>query len=579
MVGVPGRSKACTTCKKRKIACSLERPVCKICLKSNRECGGYERERIFVLDARTKEAVTPALPIKLVSLPSKPIAQPPPDLQGTIPLRNAYSSLWTIENPTTRAIYREQIISEFLYSFAPSCSAASWLSVLPSHPHFTSALEASSLAVCTAHLGHLHSSPALIQESLKFYVQALWELQKALWNEKQMYRDETLAACMLLIMYEVTECPDQTITAWQGHMKGCAKLFESRGPESYRGEFSHKLFSSFRQLEIQQALVERRGTFLDSDQWREIPWKDRPKPIWQELMDIESGLATGIAGVYQNPSSSTPYEFAILLLEVVKMTWDFDSRLSSFYERFEAQTDGGLYRTRFSEGFNHSIKISDEPGPPVFPVAYEFPDLATAHTCIIYWALTSILWCGMSKIYDILAVMQMQVQAESQSTIASFDAVMAKPDDTPLSTKVDESPFSEATFPAETSPPVPIPTPSPASSSSSSSTSPPKSTPSPLHISLFTTLPPLGHRRDISAPAKNICQSLEYCMSSPHGMTGTTAAVFPLKVAIESLSGSGEKCRRELEWAKEAFRVIGGKGVKILEHLDDGVEKKAYLPG
>ncbi|KAF8861152.1 hypothetical protein BDZ45DRAFT_288467 [Acephala macrosclerotiorum] len=592
MVGVPGRSKACKTCKKRKIACSLEKPICKICLKSNRECGGYEQERIFVLDARTKETITPstskpkpstpASPIKRVPSPDKRITQPPPDLQGTISLRNAYNSLWTIENPTTRAIYREQIISEFLYSFSPNSSAASWLSLLPSHPHFTSALEASSLAVCTAHLGHLHSSPTLIHESLKFYIQALWELQKALWNEKQMYRDETLAACMLLIMYEVTECPGRTITAWQGHMKGCAKLFKSRGPESYCDEFSHRLFSSFRQLEIQQALVERRGTFLASDEWREIPWKDRPKPIRQELMDIESELATGIAGVYQNPSSSTPEEFGVLLLDVVKMSWVLDGRLSSFYQRFEAQAGGELYRKRFSEGFNHGVKLSGEPGPPIFPVAYQFPDLATAHTCMVYWALTSILWSGMSKIYEILAVMQRQCEVASQSTTTSFDVLRAMNDDSPASTKTDGSPSSEATLPAETTPPLPNPsTPSPAPSPSLKPTlaSLPKSPQAPSILPLFAALPSLGHRKDVSIPAKHICQSLEYCMSSPQGMSGATPAIFPLKVAIESLSESGEQCRRELEWAKGAFGVLGGKGVKILEHLGEKVEKKAYLPG
>lgn len=122
--------------------------------------------------------------------------------------------------------------------------------MLPLLPHFTSALEASSLAVCTAHLGHLNSCPTLIRESLKFYIQALWELQKALWSEDLMHKDETLAACMLLIMYEVTECPDKTIGAWEGHMNGCAKMFETRGPDSFNDEFGHRLFNSFRQLEV-----------------------------------------------------------------------------------------------------------------------------------------------------------------------------------------------------------------------------------------------------------------------------------------------------------------------------------------
>jgi len=33
-------------------------------------------------------------------------------------------------------------------------------------------------------------------------------------------------------------------------MKGCAKLFELRGPKAYASEFEHHLFLTFRYLEV-----------------------------------------------------------------------------------------------------------------------------------------------------------------------------------------------------------------------------------------------------------------------------------------------------------------------------------------
>ncbi|CAK7219317.1 hypothetical protein SBRCBS47491_003806 [Sporothrix bragantina] len=48
MVGVPGRSKACATCRRRKKGCDFLRPSCSQCLRAGLECGGYERGRIFV---------------------------------------------------------------------------------------------------------------------------------------------------------------------------------------------------------------------------------------------------------------------------------------------------------------------------------------------------------------------------------------------------------------------------------------------------------------------------------------------------------------------------------------------------
>jgi hypothetical protein len=106
------------------------------------------------------------------------------------------------------------------------------------------------LAVCTAKLGRASNDPLLVHESLKFYTQGLWELQRALWSPKLMYKDQTLAACMALILYEVYECPDRSPDGWTNHMKGCAKLFELRGPKAYASEFEHHLFLTFRHLEV-----------------------------------------------------------------------------------------------------------------------------------------------------------------------------------------------------------------------------------------------------------------------------------------------------------------------------------------
>ncbi|KAI1171615.1 hypothetical protein F4777DRAFT_582733 [Nemania sp. FL0916] len=46
MVGIP-RSQGCKTCKRRKIKCDQEKPHCRQCRKSNRECEGYNQGTIF----------------------------------------------------------------------------------------------------------------------------------------------------------------------------------------------------------------------------------------------------------------------------------------------------------------------------------------------------------------------------------------------------------------------------------------------------------------------------------------------------------------------------------------------------
>ena len=58
-------------------------------------------------------------------------------------------------------------------------------------------------AVSLLVVGSSTSNPVLSVEGSKKYGQALWELQKALWDERLMYKDETLAACNALLLYEV----------------------------------------------------------------------------------------------------------------------------------------------------------------------------------------------------------------------------------------------------------------------------------------------------------------------------------------------------------------------------------------
>jgi hypothetical protein len=65
------------------------------------------------------------------------------------------------------------------------------------------ALNMACSAIMTARIGRTSNNVRLRASSLELYGKALCELQRALWNKKRMYRDETLAATMVLSMYEV----------------------------------------------------------------------------------------------------------------------------------------------------------------------------------------------------------------------------------------------------------------------------------------------------------------------------------------------------------------------------------------
>lgn len=90
-------------------------------------------------------------------------------------------------------------------------------------------------------------------------------------------------------------------------------------------------------------------------------------------------------------------------------------------------------------------------------------------------------------------------------------------------------------------------------------------------------LPPLEHRKDVTALGKNICQSIKFCIDDQVGGFRPVSVVFPLKVAIEALQ-CGPNCVRELAWAEAAMKHISGSGVRILSHLDVPLTDRVFLP-
>jgi len=234
----------------------------------------------------------------------------------------------------------------------------------------------------------------------------------------------------------------------------------------------------------------------------------------------ELGAAIALGYEKLDPAKQVdPATMLLTALEIVNQCWKTDTKLRAFYTRLESETKGPIYWSEMSKGFNASIGGEDL--GPVYPLAFHFQNLAMAHTCLVYWATTAILWSGMKFVYQLLTAFQVQALLQ----------------------------FSDG---AGSTPPT-----------------------TGFHPSL---LPPLEHRVEVSAVAKNICQSLEYCTLEASGSAAFTPAVFPIKVAIEALNDDKE-CERELEWAKRAVDVIINSGIKLLAHIGVPLTDHAYIPG
>jgi len=191
MVGVPGRSKGCSTCRKRKKGCDRKRPTCTQCFAAGLECGGYEREAVFLNHNQDTKAKSIAV-IYRKKLVDTAHAPPGGDVDIVLPHQLAQTA------------YIERYISMFLSDYLPSsCSASShdWMAI-------AHGLHTSEKAVQLSLLSFGLFAAGKPESALCSYSGALRKLQAALCHQGRTQNDSILATCQLLSLFEVS------LSAW-----------------------------------------------------------------------------------------------------------------------------------------------------------------------------------------------------------------------------------------------------------------------------------------------------------------------------------------------------------------------------
>jgi hypothetical protein len=149
------------------------------------------------------------------------------------------------------------VITAFLSTFNPHTAVAnfSWPSAfiqIASLPCLPVSLESALLALANSTAGRRLGDAALTHRSLAFYVRSLGALSADLQarDPRRALADETLAAAMLLVLYEIAECPDESRDGYVKHLDGCARLVMARGPEAHVSGLGHVVFRLYRVLSV-----------------------------------------------------------------------------------------------------------------------------------------------------------------------------------------------------------------------------------------------------------------------------------------------------------------------------------------
>jgi hypothetical protein len=215
MVGVPGRSKSCGTCRRRKkgvchqprtvvngpgierghvvlkrTQCDLQRPVCGQCQTAKIACTGWNRSRVFVNataanhNAATRYAVTP---------PNNDV---------------------TMHNSLSASAYGERYLEMFLDIYLPggrvaegellaSYATGTWTSLASLLYTQHVAVKNALLAHCLASVGRKDDQQWMMYESLKFHGAALRAVRLGLSQPEGCKNEAMIVASRALSSYQV----------------------------------------------------------------------------------------------------------------------------------------------------------------------------------------------------------------------------------------------------------------------------------------------------------------------------------------------------------------------------------------
>lgn len=213
MVGVAGKSKGCTTCRRRKIRCGQQTPHCLNCIQSGRLCEGYERYPIFI--NRTADGLQKRRPLEEAKSRSSVS-----ESQAGVPARQATvlgstahvpSSVVNLpSSPSTHAVWSAGFLGWFWENYSPADAPSGrfvkrpiWIYHAINIPQPTAALHQALLALAILRRGRVHDDKVLVVEGQRTYGRALVHLQKAIYDPQVASDEETLAATRALVLYEV----------------------------------------------------------------------------------------------------------------------------------------------------------------------------------------------------------------------------------------------------------------------------------------------------------------------------------------------------------------------------------------
>ncbi|KAF1939939.1 hypothetical protein EJ02DRAFT_407614 [Clathrospora elynae] len=396
MVGIPGRSKGCATCRKRKKGCDLERPACGQCTERGMPCGGYDSDRIFIYQSGEKSR--PDAKTGRNAASRKASSQPVPHSMQMVPVRTApdpvlrnsrsNSAPFMLPDGFIRSAYSQKTIEAFLTMYNPkgvvrptNTDLRDFVNILPILSTRDEALQMAVLAIGVTQLGITTGDHNLTLQGKSMYGKALKETAMALRSPTRASSEALLIVPRVMAIFDMLFGTDADTTSqvksWLSHAEGELALILNRRPEAFAdNDEAHLLFTSARYRLLAPAIRGRKATILNNEEWKTIPWKGRIKTPEDILIDIFCGMPELLEAIDKLTYGTMSKERKLgLQVHTVARCWTLHFQLQAWVE------------SESNEAYTPEINDSTTP--------ITFPNIDVACITVRYWITALLLYSSL----------------------------------------------------------------------------------------------------------------------------------------------------------------------------------------
>ncbi|KAK3956833.1 hypothetical protein QBC32DRAFT_380931 [Pseudoneurospora amorphoporcata] len=305
MVGVPGKYKGCNSCRVRRVKCDNERPFCRKCIDSGRECLGYERETVFIIGTIEDGGRCSSHPPRVIK--SKKAKASTSSRSGGEEEQKENPPPQQKQHQKPQQHYTEELFPDqpLQSAWDDLISLSTTRSGMKYNVQFT-ALNTqlqNVLRYGSDRRGHDATGEFTVKSMAEYKVPNLqlyfsgqdFELKSQCLISLPESQDEdpympSIGSCVFLYDHNNSTLYTNLYSGQPPFKDPAAQNHDPirrAGPEKFQTFPDHHFFARvYRPNAILTALLNRTPTFLESAEWTSTPWEKHPKSLLDQLFDI-----------------------------------------------------------------------------------------------------------------------------------------------------------------------------------------------------------------------------------------------------------------------------------------------------